>query len=166
MKLNRNFITPFVASIFIMIGITGVLMFWHLLDGYTEFVHESMGLLFVVVAVMHVLVNWKSLKSHLRKTVLLPVALAVMTTAAGLLTVQQLFFVRVDDMVIERVLSAPIKESFHLLGIEYTTASGKLENKGIHIGEALTIEEIWQVNQVDPQEVMELLLVPNGTTIQ
>lgn len=57
MKLNRNFVTPFISLVFLMVGISGLLMFLHLFDGYTEVLHEVFGLFFVICAVFHIILN-------------------------------------------------------------------------------------------------------------
>lgn len=53
MKLNRNYVTPFISLVFLVVGISGLLMFFHLFDGYTEVVHEILGLLFVICYLCH-----------------------------------------------------------------------------------------------------------------
>lgn len=72
MKLNRNYITPFIAQIFLVVGLTGIFMYFHMFDGFTEVVHEYFGLLFVGCAIFHVMLNWKALKSHFGKKYLSP----------------------------------------------------------------------------------------------
>jgi len=57
MKLNRNYVTPFISLVFLVVGLTGVLMFFHLFDGYTEVVHEYMGMFFVICAISHIVLN-------------------------------------------------------------------------------------------------------------
>lgn len=77
MKLNRNYVTPFISLIFFVLGISGMLMFFHLFDGYTEVVHEFFGLFFFICAIFHIILNWKALKIHFKKGVFLPAALAL-----------------------------------------------------------------------------------------
>lgn len=45
MKLSRNYVTPFVSLVFIVVGLSGLLMFFHLFDGYTEIAHEYLDTL-------------------------------------------------------------------------------------------------------------------------
>src|SRR5690554_7974283 len=72
MRLMRNFVTPVLTVIFVMVALTGMLMFFHLFDGYTEVVHEILGLFFVVCTILHIILNWKALKLHFKKKVFLP----------------------------------------------------------------------------------------------
>lgn len=46
MKPSRNYVTPFITIIFLAVGLSGVLMCFHLLVGYTEVVHEVLGIFF------------------------------------------------------------------------------------------------------------------------
>ncbi|MGK9120968.1 DUF4405 domain-containing protein [Olivibacter jilunii] len=71
MKL-RKYITPFITLVFLVVALSGLLMLFHLFDGYTEVMHESLGLVFVIFAIFHILVNWKSLKIHFGKKVFFP----------------------------------------------------------------------------------------------
>jgi hypothetical protein len=57
----RTWLSPLTGVAFLAIGITGILMFFHVrLPGMT-FLHEIGGLLFVVVAVIHLKLNWRPL---------------------------------------------------------------------------------------------------------
>lgn len=35
MKLDRKYITPFISVVFLVAGVSGILMLFHLFDGYT-----------------------------------------------------------------------------------------------------------------------------------
>jgi amino acid transporter len=133
MKLNRNYVTPLITLVFLVVGITGVLMFFHLFDGCTEVVHEFLGLFFVVCAVFHVILNWKALKIHFRKRVFIPAALAV-AVISMLLIVQQHYNPKVDTILLERIIKAPIS-----------------------IDGAATIEDIWIINDAEPEKVFDLI---------
>ena len=85
MKPNRNYVTPFISLVFLVVGISGLLMFFHLFDGYTEVVHEILGLFFVVCAIFHIILNWKALKIHFKKGVFLPALFGVLTVSAILI---------------------------------------------------------------------------------
>lgn len=69
MNLNRNYITPFISLVFLVVGLSGLLMFFHLFDGYTEVVHELLGVFFVICAMFHIILNWKALKIHFKRGV-------------------------------------------------------------------------------------------------
>lgn len=74
----RVWLSPLTTITFLAIGITGVLMFFHVRSGAINVLHEMAGLLFVVVGVTHVVVNWKALLGYLRQRT------AQITLAVGL----------------------------------------------------------------------------------
>src|SRR5690606_940087 len=118
MKLNRNYITPFISLVFLVVGISGLLMFFHLFDGYTEVVHEILGLLFMVCAIFHIILNWKALKIHFKKGVFLPALLGVLTISA-ILIVSERIYPPVDLQMMDRMVKAPIGDAFRTLNINY-----------------------------------------------
>lgn len=65
---SRGWICAVVAVAFVTLGISGVLMLFHLnipLD--MKLLHIVMGVVFVVAGVIHLAANWKTLTTHLRK---------------------------------------------------------------------------------------------------
>lgn len=156
MKLNRKYVTPFILLIFLVVGLSGLLMFFHFFDGYTEVVHEFLALFFVVCAVFHIILNWKALRIHFKKAVFLPVALGI-TLISTLFIFQQHFNPKVDTILLERIIKAPISDVFKVLQVDYPEAIKKLEEKGISVDGARTMEDIWINNNSDAEEVFDLI---------
>ena len=50
-----------------MIGVSGVMLFFHFEDGLVKGVHEWLGMAFTVVMLVHLAMNWKAFKQHFRK---------------------------------------------------------------------------------------------------
>lgn len=157
MKLNRNFVTPFISLAFLAVGLSGILMFFHWLDGFTEVVHETLGLFFIICAIFHIILNWKALRIHFKKGVFIPALLSVLIVS-GFLVVAETIYPPVDLVVINKIIRAPIRDAFKVLDANYEEASKRLKNKGILIGEACTIGEIWIKNNADPEEVIDLIM--------
>lgn len=156
MKLNRNYVTPIISLIFIVVGATGTLMFFHLFDGYTEVVHEFLGLFFLIGAVLHIILNWNALKRHFKKGVFVPAAIAVGVISI-LFIIQQQNNPKVDTIVLERIVKAPIADVFEALQLDSSEAVKRLEAKNISIEGAATLEDIWMNNQVAPEKVFDLI---------
>src|SRR6187399_2872821 len=106
MKLNRNYITPFISLIFLVVGLTGAFMFFHLFDGYTEVVHELLGVFFIVCAVFHIIINWKALKIHFKRGVFIPAGLGAIVVSI-IFIVQQQANPKVDTILLDRIIKAP-----------------------------------------------------------
>lgn len=156
MKANRNYVTPFISLIFLVVGITGVLMFFHLFDGYTEVAHEFLGLFFVICAVFHIMLNWKALKIHFKKGVFIPAAFAVVIITA-LFTIQQHYNPKVDTILEQRMRKAAIDDVFRALQVDSLEARRRLEANGISLEKVTTLEEIWMYNNVRPEKVFDLI---------
>lgn len=157
MKLNRNYITPFISLIFLVVGLTGAFMFFHLFDGYTEVVHEFLGVFFVVCAVFHIRLNWKALKIHFKRGVFIPAGLGAIVVSI-IFIVQQQANPKVDTILLNRIIKAPIDDVFKALGVDSSEAAKRLEANGISINGATTIEAIWINNDADPEEVFDLIM--------
>lgn len=157
MKLNRNYITPLVSLTFLVVGISGLLMLFHWFDGYTEVVHECLGLLFTLSALFHIVVNWKALKIHFKKSVFVPALLAIMVTSFVLIIAEQRY-PPVDLQIIQRITKAPVQDAFKALHINPTEAERKLSEKGISLKEAQTLEDLWIQTKADPEEIIDMLL--------
>lgn len=156
MKLGRNYITPFISLVFLVVGLSGLLMFFHLFDGYTEVVHECLGLFFIVCAIFHIMLNWKALKIHFKRGVFIPALMGVLVISAVLI-VSEWMHPPVDMIIINKVVKAPIHDAFKALAVNYDKASENLEKNGILIGKAKTIEDIWIINDADPEKVIDLI---------
>jgi len=64
---TRDWATPLTIGTFALMGVTGVLLFFHLDRGMQKFVHEWGGWLMVAAVVVHSVVNWASFKRYLRR---------------------------------------------------------------------------------------------------
>lgn len=157
MKLNRNFITPFISLVFFVVGLSGLLMFFHLFDGYTEIVHEYLGIFFVICTVFHIMVNWKGLKVHFKKGVFLPTLWAVLIISLVLI-ISQKMYPPLDTVILSKIVKAPIIDAFQVLDINYDKASDRLKKNGLIINNAKSIEDIWINNKTNPKEVINLLM--------
>lgn len=157
MKLNRNYVTPFISLVFLVVGLSGLLMFFHLFDGYTEVVHEYLGVFFVVCAVFHIILNWKALKIHFKRGVFMPALLGVLAISVTLI-VGESIYPPVDTIIINKIVKAPINDAFKALEVDYSQAYKRLETNGISIEGATTIEAIWINNNADPEKVIDLIM--------
>lgn len=157
MKLKRNIITPYLTFLFIMVGISGTLMLFHILDDYTKVVHELLGAVFVVFSVLHVLINWKSLKSHFKNRTFIISGIVVLALSIGFIILGKMD-VNHEQIMIEKLIKAPVSESFSVLGLDYDNVESKLKENDIIIGESKTIEEIGIHNRKSPKKIIELII--------
>jgi hypothetical protein len=59
-------LSPFVAIAFLVISVTGVLLYFHVKNGPIIVLHEWFGWAFVVAGILHVLLNIKPLFAYLK----------------------------------------------------------------------------------------------------
>ena len=157
MKLNRNYITPFISLVFLVVGLSGLLMLFHLFDGYTEVVHEILGVFFIICAIFHIILNWKALRIHFKKGVFIPALLGVLVLSV-ILIISERMSPPVDLIIFNKMVKAPINDAFRALDINYEKASEKLKENGLSIEEATTIEDIWINNDSNPEEIIDLIM--------
>lgn len=66
-KSSRAWLSPLTGISFVVISITGILMFFHLRFPGMTVLHELGGILFVIVAALHLKLNWHILLSYCRQ---------------------------------------------------------------------------------------------------
>lgn len=157
MKLSRSFITPLITIIFLVVALSGLLMFFHIFDGYTEVVHEILGVVFVVFSVLHVILNWKALKIHFKKRVFI-LSIIVVAVISILLVIQQQKSPKFDTILIERITNAPIEDVLKVLQVDSIVVVKRLEENGISFIEGASMEEIWINNKVSPKKLFDLII--------
>ena len=68
MKLSRDWFTPLTTGAFVLLAVTGVLLFFHLDMGLNKVAHEWLSWVLLVAAAGHVATNFGALKRHLAGT--------------------------------------------------------------------------------------------------
>ena len=132
-------------------------MFFHIFDGYTEVVHEILGVIFVVLLVLHVILNWKALKIYFKKRVFI-LSTIVVAVISILLVIQQQKSPKFDTILIERITNAPIEDVLKVLRVDSIVVVKRLEENGISFIEGASMEEIWINNKVSPKKLFDLII--------
>ena len=157
--LLRDLATSITTFLFLVMSITGVLMYFHILDNFTKQMHEIMGLGFVAIVLFHVFYNWKSMKSYFAKKVFLYSAGIVFLISSGFI-VNSILTPKNDSskrVIISSVLSAPLVDSLVLFNSNMDLAKAKLEKAGLKMGNAKTFQEIARENRVNPFEIVGII---------
>lgn len=77
----RTWATPLTIGAFLLISVTGLLMFFHLETSLGKLAHEWLGWVLVLAVGSHLWLNWRAFSTYFRR----PVAVAIMATAAAVL---------------------------------------------------------------------------------
>ena len=132
-------------------------MFLHILDDYTQIVHEAFGLSFVIFSILHIILNWKSLKIHFKKRVFVTSAIVVLLLSVGLVIIGKIH-VNEERIITEKLFKAPISIVFRILDIEYDKAEVILKNQNIIIAGSNNLEDVCRNNNISPNEILESII--------
>lgn len=156
-KNTREIATSFTTLIFLVIAISGVMMFFHFNDMLVKSLHEILGLAFVVVAVLHVFVNWKSMKTYFSKKVFISASLITLAISSVFIYQSSNNGDNPKVVMMQKVLNAPTAESFKLLNGDYENAIAKLKEKNIKVLENKTIRSIAKANETSPFRIVAII---------
>lgn len=154
---KRDIATSFTTTTFLVIAITGVMMYFHLFDNFTKSLHEILGLAFVLIVVFHVLFNWASMKNYFGKKIFLISTMVVLAISAG-------FVYNAPSgkspkgKILESVINAPLELSIVVLGEDKDLAFAKLEESGIKIANSKTISDLSKVNKTSPFKIVDIII--------
>jgi uncharacterized membrane protein YhaH (DUF805 family) len=157
--LIKDIATSFTALTFLVIAISGVMMFFHFNKIMVKELHEILGLVFVVAAFLHLIVNWKSMKNYFSKKSFVTISLIV-------IVISGIFVVQSNEkgenpkaVTIQKILEAPIIDSFKILNGSYENAIKKLEDKNIKSLDSKNINAIAKANQTSPFRIISIITI-------
>lgn len=157
-KIKRDFVIPYLALIFLIVALSGILMFFHMLDDYTKVVHEFLGLAFACFALLHVVTNRNSIRNYFAQRKFTAPAVAVIILASGLIIGGKLHG-NLEQELLNKLVRAPASDSFRILNIDYGQAREILTRNSISVRDSLeSVEEIAIRNKKSPEEIIELII--------
>lgn len=157
MKKNyKSLATSLTTFTFLVISITGVLMFFHIFDKYTKQLHEILGLVFVLVALFHVLFNWKSMKNYFnKKSFILSFFLVSIVSLAFIFSASK-EGENPKRVVFNKIFTSSLHKSLVLFD-DYDKAIKKLENSGLKVQGAKSIIELSKINNTSPFRIISII---------
>lgn len=133
MKNLRKFATPLTIGTFLIISITGILMFFHASTGLNKVVHEWVGLIMVIAVILHIVLNWRAMTGYFKR----PVALTLVGASVVILGLSFMSLGsgeegagRPDMVAVQLVTSAPLEELAMLLDQDTGTLMASLADQG------------------------------------
>lgn len=157
----RQWATPLVIGAFVLMSVTGVLMFFHLDRGINAGAHEYVSWLFMIGVVGHVVANIRSFKNHLQSgwgrgsVTLFAVLLAGSFLTWGMRTGGQLL-ASIQDGLVRTPLST-------LAGIAHTTPQAleaRLQAHGMPIAMHQSIRDVAGDSPRQQLHALELVFLP------
>lgn len=157
----RKWATPLTIGSFVVVGITGVLMFFHLDFGLIKPAHEWLSWLLVLGGIAHVIINWKAVLNYMTKPAGKLIIIAMLSIGA-------LSFLPIGGAEgggkgqSMKVVSALEKSQLTLVAqVAKTTPDAlveKLKAKGLEVKDSSqTIQEIASANQKKTLEILVLV---------
>jgi len=153
--MNKTIATSFTATLFLVIGISGVMMFFHFYDNQVKSLHEYLGLAFIVAVLLHIFYNWKSMKNYFSKKSFIIIAVTTLLVSNVFILQSLNQKQSPKGKIIKSVLQAPLKDSYTILNI--INAKEKLEKEGFEVVEASTLQELAKLNGKNPFEIISIL---------
>nr|WP_319249759.1 DUF4405 domain-containing protein [uncultured Celeribacter sp.] len=77
MSTLRKFATPLTIGSFFIVGVTGVLWYFHIVTDLGRWLHEIIGLAMVIIVALHVILNWRAFKIYFKR----PIALGIIAAS-------------------------------------------------------------------------------------
>lgn len=153
----KEIATSLTTLVFLVIGISGVMLYFHLFSSSVKELHEILGLAFVVVAILHIYVNWNSMKSYFNKSTFMVSTIIVLVISSFFVMTNSTQQINPKTMILQSVLTASIEDSFKLLKIDYNKAEEILNQKNIKLKEYNSIDELAKKNKTSPFEMIVIL---------
>jgi hypothetical protein len=157
MKIKREIVTPYLVFIFLAVALSGILMFFHLFDNYTNVVHELLGLTFVLFVALHIIKNWKSIGNYSRKKLFIFPSIAILIISITFIIVGKARG-NFENNILEKLLKSPVSVSFKVLNVNYKEAETIFRQNNLIIRDSLeSIEEISLKNKKSPEDIIKLI---------
>lgn len=153
---QRDIATSLTILVFLIVGTSGVMMYFHLFDTSIKQMHEVLGLVFVVAALLHVLVHIKSTKQYFTKKIFLGFAL-VFTGVVTAFVLNASGGENPKKAVFDKLFNTPVEKSFALFGDDMQKLKEKLSDAGIKTEGFETIGQIAKNNKTSPFHIIAII---------
>ncbi len=156
----RTWSTPVTIGSFILMGGTGVLMFFDVVPGYLSFAHEWFSWLFLLGAGGHIAINLRPLVKHMKSgwgqasVALFVAAFAVSMFSFGRITAPQLKW-----PIAEALVGAPLSVLAELTRTDPAALLDRLKAHGIAAAPNQSIQELAAAHAVDEFHVLGLVIL-------
>jgi hypothetical protein len=133
MKHLRAYATPLTIGTFLIMGATGILLFFHTNTTLNKVVHEYVGLVMVAAVILHVVLNWRAFQTYFKRPVALTLmgASAVMLAASFVSLGEETGGTRPDMAVLQMVSSASLTDLAPIMGTDAADLVARLAEQGV-----------------------------------
>lgn len=155
MKNFKNIATSATIAAFVVIAVSGVMLYLHFGENYVKHLHEYIGLVFVFVGILHVAANWSLAKKYFEKRVFYILGACVIAFSG--------FFiaegfsqkgVNPKSYIISSVINQPLDKVVQFFGIDESHAQEILSKSGYKIDMSKTVTSNAKANKTSPFALM------------
>ena len=118
MKIKREIVTPYLVFIFIVVALSGMLMFFPLFDDYTNVVHEFLRLAFPLSSILYIMNDWKSVANYSKKQQLIFPSTIILIISSTLLFVGK-GKGNLENNILNKSLQYSVSVTFKVLDVEF-----------------------------------------------
>ena len=160
LAIIRRWATPVTIGGFILMAVTGIMMFFHIDIGITKVVHEWASWIMVTGVIMHLIGNWKLFSRYFsQKSAWAVIGAFVVVLVAAMLITPAGGEGGGPKQVIGTVLNAPLDKVAGLTGKSLEDLQAQLSAKGWKLDPtATTLDAIAKANQTSPMTVLNTAL--------
>lgn len=134
MTISRDWATPITMGAFLLMSVTGILMFFHLDTGLNKEAHEWLGWAMVAGVALHSVANWGAFSKHLGRRPAQAIVGVFALVLAGS------FFIQPDKndgspdkLVMDTMLAAPLSQVAGLSSQSPQALVDKLTQAGFNV---------------------------------
>lgn len=155
MRISRSIATGSTVATFFIVGITGVLLFFHLDFGGVEFVHEWVGMAMIVACVLHIVVNFASFKKFFRGKSLFMIIICLLLGAFAILMMQE----NPKQELFEHFKNAKLSKTMEYLGTNEQKFAEFLaqQDKQIDV-QTMSLKDVVKQTNIDTLELIGALM--------
>jgi hypothetical protein len=169
MILSKNILSAALASLFVCIAITGILMFVGMRLAFVEPLHIWFGLAFIAVSGLHLMKNWKTFSFYFAKktTILSIVSVGIIASLFIIVPMLQPHSSDINpkQKIFTTVMNAPLSEVARFFSLDEEMMMKQLQDSsGIEATQKQSIAEIAKANNKKSDEILHLVL--NAPSVQ
>lgn len=156
----RPWATPLTIGAFVLMAVSGVMMFFHVMPGYITYAHRWLSWLFLLGAGAHIILNNRALVRHLGSAwgrtslTVFTLALIVSTFSFGQVTAPQL-----ERRVSEKLVEARLSTLADLTRTNQTGLLRKLAGHGVRARPDQTVKEVATEHGIEDFHILGLIFL-------
>lgn len=157
----RTWATPLTIGSFILMTVTGILMFFDVVPGYITFAHEWFSWIFVIGSSAHIAVNLRPFKNHLKShwgracVAVFSVIVVLSVFSWGRITMPQLKW-----PIAEALVNAPISALAQVKRTEPDALLRKLEKHGFKGNPEQSLMDLAKEHETDASHLIGIIFLP------